>query len=113
MDEQNVKFLDYEIVNSGNGDGWVITKPSGKPYECHLGNFNELETAKRYCVLNFMSARPADFSAQIIARMTGSFIYHDGFKFKRVVGDENIEMPKEIGVSEDANCILTFKGEKI
>jgi hypothetical protein len=116
MEKQEVKFLDYVIVNTGNGDGWVLQKKSyavKNLWECHLGNFKDLDMAKKYAVLNFMVARPADFSHEIVARMTGSHIYHDGYTFKRVVEKLGIEMPVEIGISNDSNFILTFKGKII
>lgn len=116
MKRQEVTFLDYTILNTGNGDGWVLMKTGysfSNLWECNLGNFNDVEVAKKYAVLNFMVARPAEFSAQIVARMTGTHIYHDGYKFASVVKKLGIEMPAEIGISDDENCILTFNGEII
>ena len=72
MKRDIVHFLDYEIVNSGNGDGFVITKPKGKIHECNLGNYSTLESAKRDCVTHFMIARPEYFAAQILHRTKGT-----------------------------------------
>lgn len=111
-----VNFLDYEISNTGNGDGWVLSKV-GTSYtnlwERHLGNFTELETAKKYAVQNFMVARPVNFHAQVVARMNGTQIYHDWFTFEKVLEEEGIEWPEEIGMSVDGNCTLTFNDEVI
>jgi hypothetical protein len=68
MKKQIVKFLDYSIENTGNGDGWVISKPKGKDYECNLGNFNELNTAKKQAMMFFMIARPEIFSHSLVNR---------------------------------------------
>lgn len=114
MKRIEIFFLDYVIVNTGNGDGWVLMKKDygiSNLWECHLGNFSDSEVAKKYAVLNFMVARPNEFSAQIVARMTGTTIYHDGYKFQSVVKKLGLDMPAEIGISDDGNCTLTFKGE--
>ena len=108
-----VKFLDYEIINTGNGDGWVLTKPEGELYECNLGNFTKLDTAKRYAVQYFMVARPQFFASHAVARMNGKFLYFDYYAFIRVLRNLNMEAPPEISCSDDSNSILTFNGEKI
>ena len=102
----DVEFLDYNIVNSGNSDGWVITKKSSKPnykgYECNLGNFRELESAKEYCVRFFMIARPETFSHTICNKMVRheSGTYHEWYLLKGCLEKENIPMPKEISSFE-------------
>lgn len=111
--KQKTKFLDYEIVNSGNSDGFVITKPDGELWEGHLGNYSTLESAKEYCVRYFMIARPNEFSAQICARMTGTQIYMDYYKFVHVLETEGIKQPEEILCSNDENCTLSFKNKEI
>ena len=112
-----VNFLDYVIVNSGNSDGWVIKKAdfdAANLWECHLGNFSTLETAKQWAVLNFMIARPAVFHASIIYRMQGmGGSYHDGYLFMGQLEKENIPVPPELGISDDMNCMLTFNGKRI
>ena len=110
-----VKFLDYEIVNVNNSDGWVLLKPieNRERWECHLGNFAHLEDAKQAAVHQFMIARPDVFHSAIRYRMLGRFGYHDGFLFKRTVEAAGIELPPEIGISQCSNCTLTFNGEKI
>jgi len=114
-----INFLDYTIVNSGNSDGWVITKDSSKPnykgYECNLGNFKELEDAKEYCVRYFMIARPEVFATSICRKTTkqGSGSYHEWYLLKRCLENEGIEIPSEIGPSNDMNCMITFNGRGI
>jgi hypothetical protein len=105
---ETVKFLDYEIVNTGNGDGWVLTKQSGALWECHLGNFHDVESAKKDAVHCFMIARPEEFSAQINARMRGSQIYMDYFKFRDILEKEGIEIPPEIVHADGLNFTLGF-----
>lgn len=117
MKTQTVNFLDYKITNTDNGDGWVLQKAewsSENLWECHLGNFTHLEDAKKWAVLNFMIARPEIFHASIIYRMQGmGGSYHDGYLFIHQLEKENIRVPDELGISDDANCMLTFNGKKI
>ena len=116
MKKQTVNFLDYRIVNTGNSDGWVITKSYAYEnlWECNLGNFSDLEVAKKWAVLNFMIARPDVFHASIVYRMQGmGGSYHDGYLLQNQIEKENIPMPEEIGISFDANCMITFNGENI
>ena len=116
MTKQTVKFLDYEIVNTGNGDGWILLKPNAtyvNLWESHLGNYNDVETAKKSAVQYFMIARPATFSSQIHFRMNGTHAYHDGYLFIEALKKEGITVPEEISISKDMNSILTFKGKKI
>lgn len=99
----DVEFLDYNIVNSGNSDGWVITKKSSKPnykgYECNLGNFRELESVK--------IARPETFSHTI------SGTCHEYYLLKGCLEKENIPMPKEISSIDSYNCMIGFNGKII
>jgi hypothetical protein len=116
MEKQVVKFLDYKIINTGNSDGWVLQKEKytyDNLWESHLGNFSDVESAKEYAVYYFMIARPAVFSAQIMFRMKGTHAYHDGALFIKQLEKENIPVPAEVGISNDMNRILTFKGRKI
>jgi hypothetical protein len=113
MEKQVVKFLDYKIINTGNSDGWVLQKEKytyDNLWESHLGNFSDVESAKKWAVLNFMIARPAVFHASVIYRMQGmGGSYHDGFLFMAQLKKEDISVPDELGISNDANCMLTFK----
>jgi hypothetical protein len=109
-----VKFLDYQIVNSGNGDGWVLQKVGKKAahYECHLGNYSSIESAMVYAVRYFMAARPADFATQVVFRMTGSACSHDYFKFKEVVQREGLVLPDDFQPSAYSS-VLMFRGREI
>ena len=111
-----VTFLDYVIVNTGNGDGWVLKKPDTSYenlWECHLGNYHNVDDAKRSAIQYFMIARPNEFSAQVHARMNGNHIYMDYYKFIDVLKKEGIETPAEIGHSDDMNFVLTFNGKMV
>ena len=116
-----VPYLDYTIVNSGNSDGWVITKvPSVlndfkvKSYECNLGNFTTLEDAKEYCVRFFMIARPDTFAKTTCSKMVnGHGTYHDYFLLKDCILKEGIEIPIEVKPSDDTNFHVTFNGKEI
>ena len=112
-----VLFLDYEIVNSGNGDGWVLTKNSKTPgyqsYECHLGNFSTVEDAKEYSIRQFMIHRPETFSQTVCNKMvrTGSGTMHEWFLLKREAG--HLPGFTEIHSSCDMNSMITFNGKII
>ena len=116
-----IPFLDYTIVNSGNSDGWVITKvPSElndfkvENYEYNLGNFTNLEDAKEACVCYFMIARPQTFAKTISNKMNKlGGTYHEGFLLKSCLKRESIPIPSEIGYTNDENCMITFNGKII
>jgi hypothetical protein len=112
MEKQRVKFLDYEIVNTNNGDDWVLKKINITPnnmWEYHLGNFLTLETAKEYAWLNFMIARPKHFSQNIISRLNGKRgLYHEWYTLVDVCKKENIDIPPEIQKSEDISCVIMY-----
>jgi len=116
-----VIYLDYTIVNSGNSDGWVITKvPSElndfkvKRYECNLGNFTNLEDAKEYCVRFFMIERPETFAKTTCSKMvSGHGTYHDYFLLEDCLLKEGLEIPFEVKPSKDTNYHVTFNGKEI
>ena len=113
LEKQVIKFLDYEIVNTGNGDGWVLLKPGAIDFQCHLGNYSDPEQAKLYAIHAFMVARPKVFAREVMARLDGYSIYHEWFTFKQQIEKENIIMPDEIQPSGDLNFTITFKGNKV
>jgi hypothetical protein len=111
MNMKKVSYLDYEIVNSGNSDGWVITKPQGKLYECNLGNYRTLESAKRDATLYFLAARPEVFARNVVNRMTGdNGTYHEWFLLTGVLQAESIAIPTELTCSNDMNLSICFNG---
>lgn len=117
-DEDHVKhtviFLDYAIVNSGNSDGWVITKPTGDLWECHLGNFDNLDKAKLWAVRYFMISRASIFAHGIARRMGGlSGTYHEWFLFEQVVKKAGLIMPEELHAGDGSNFMIYFKGKKV
>ena len=111
--------MDYTIRNSGNSDGWVITKDSNKPnykrFECNLGNFSTLKSAKEYCVRFFMIKRPETFSHTICNKMIrkGSGTSSEWGLLKDCLMKENITIPTELKPSNDMNRMITFNGEII
>jgi uncharacterized protein (DUF2461 family) len=112
MKTQKVSYLDYEIVNSGNSDGWVITKPQGKLYECNLGNYRTLESAKKDATLYFLAARPEVFARNVVNRMTGdNGTYHEWFLLTGILQAESIAIPPELTCSNDINLSICFNGE--
>lgn len=106
---KRIKFLDYTIVNSENSDGWVITKPSGELYECNLGNYDDLDSAQKDCIIYFMIARPEMFATQIHHLTTGSQTWGSYSYFKRNLEIEGLNMPEEI-TCEGASRVLGYKG---
>ena len=110
---ETVKFLDYAIINTGNGDDWVLTKPGGELWERHLGNYNDVNSAKKYAFLYFLAAHPEDFSHMVIARIRKTGIYMEYFTFLRALAEWKIPLPPEISASEDGNFSILFNGEKI
>ena len=112
MTKGTVSFLGYEIHNSGNSDGWVLSKPDTHDWRCHMGNYSSITSAKEWAVRFFMIERPQHFAHQIAFRMIGTQAYHDFYKFTSVLQEEGIEIPEEIGCT-DMNFTLTFRGKKV
>lgn len=107
-----VKYLDYEIRNTWNGDGWVLCKPDGELWECHLGNFTTVEDAKKYAIASFMIARPQIFHSSIRFRMFGDGgSMHDYFLLKSTVEKLGLKMPADIKYKEMTFCILLEGGK--
>ncbi len=103
-------FLDLEIVNSGNSDGFVVVKRCPLPidglWQGHLGNYSTLRGAMKGAFLYFMIARPQHFSSQIFHRLIGTKTSHEWFTFTRVCEIEEIEIPKWMYISNDTNCTI-------
>lgn len=115
---ETIKYLDYEIKNSGNSDGWVITKPFNTQrnnlWECNLGNFNDLMVAKKYATLHFLTARPETFANNIVNRMlNGKGLHHEWHSLVRVLETENIIVPEELTMSDDMNLSIWFNGKPL
>jgi len=104
-------FLDYVIVNTGNGDGFVLMKEGATDYQCHLGNYATANDAKRYAIMFFMIARPQKFSRQIVNRIFGGSdngCMLEYYTLESVLKDEGIPMPVEIVISDDMNGGIRF-----
>ena len=121
---ERIRFLDYTIVNSGNNDGYVLMKPNGQLWECHLGNYGSLNEAKKAAILHFMIARPHIFATTIYYRTIGIGGQHCEFSLlKHQLDKEGIEVPEELkeqstvmyqegNITCTKNC-MTFKNEII
>jgi predicted lipid carrier protein YhbT len=115
MTRQEVEFLDFTIINTGNSDGWVIT--NNNVYEnlsSHLGNYIELINAKKACLFYFMLAHPIIFADGLLLRTLYNTkgTVHEFYKLRNLVDECGLEMPKEITMSDDNNCGIMFNGEK-
>jgi hypothetical protein len=109
-----LEYLGFLITNTWNSDGYVL---QGKPkrglplWQCHLGNYQELDEAKKAALFYFMLDRPEKFATHIQHRaMYGYGCSHEWFTLKTVLEKEGIEMPEEITHSNDANLCIVFNG---
>jgi len=113
---QSIQFLDYTIQNCLNNDGLVLLKH--KPYD-HLGNFGtgtpqNVDTCKRYAILNFMIARPEIFAQSIVNKLNrvNSGTMHEYFLLRDALKKENIPMPEEITAGGDS-LMIYFNGKPL
>lgn len=115
-----ITFLDYKISNSLNNDGLVLSKPDGKLYETHLGNFGtgtlkHINSAKKYALLHFMLARPDIFANTLANKLneanTGT--YHEYYLLANVLRTMNINMPEEITCSDNMYYMIYFNGKPL
>lgn len=114
MKIDKIDFLDYTIINSGNRDGFVLTKDTGKLYETHLGNYETLDDAKKSAVIYFMIARPEEFATQIARRaMGGSGTYHEFWKFKSYLNSIEMELPEELVPGDGINFMIYYKNQPL
>lgn len=106
-----VNFLDYEIVNSGNMDGYILLKH--KPYN-HLGGYSTMEWAKKAATLHFMIDRPHIFAHSIWQRCVGrGGCMGEYYLLKDEISKLGLDMPPEITCSRDMNGLVYFMDEKI
>jgi len=109
-----IPFLDYLIVNSGNSDGWVITKsfstPGYKGYETNLGNFGTLDSAKEWSIRYFLIARPEIFAHTVCNKMIrkGSGTVHEYYRF--VDCAKGLPGVEEITSGDGTNMLISFNG---
>jgi len=108
-----IKFLDFELVDTGNGDGTVLVKDYAS-----IANFESGEkgilSAKKYAVIRYMVDRPNIFGSHNVSRILyGSGLYHEWFLFEKSVKDDGLEMPEELSHSDDLNFGITFNGESL
>jgi hypothetical protein len=103
------KFLDFEITNSGNGDGWSLCFDG-----CKVSSCETRIDAQRDAVLFFMLRRPKHFEQSMFQRAIGNGgTYLEWFSFKSVLKIENIELPEEVSYSECGNKFITCNGIKV
>lgn len=110
---RKIEFLDYVIVNSGNSDGWVITKPNGTFEEGHLGNYGtkeeDLHKAKKACIVHFMIARPEVFRIHVYHLTLGIGTWGSWSVFTDQLKKENIAIPDEITC--ESNVVIGYNGD--
>lgn len=105
------QFLDYEIINTWNSDGYVLKSPEVRGfkdphfYECHLGNYSTLEKAMESAITYFMIKRIDIFHASIHHRTLGTKTASEFSTFANVLMEENIPMPKEIEPYSDGYVV--------
>jgi len=82
-----ISFLDLEIVNSGNSDGFVVVKRCplhpNDLWQGHLGNYSTLRDAMKGAFLYFMMARPQHFHSSLFYRLIGTKGYHEWTTLKK------------------------------
>ncbi len=115
---ESIKYLDYQIKNSENNDGLVLSKPNGDLWETHLGNFGigtkeNVDVCKKYALLHFMLARPIHFARIIAGRANGHGIYLEYNILENVCKKESIPLPVEAGHSTDGNKSILFNGKHL
>lgn len=98
------EFLGHEIRNTGNGDGFVPTY--AKPYQ-HLGNFQDLDRARREVFLNWCGQRPETIALLRAWCLRHSCLMHSYDRVKKWLEKDGFEMPQEITHTTDGNrCVL-------
>jgi len=108
-------FLDYEIKNTWNSDGYVLHKPEldvDNLWESHLGNYSTLQEAMESAVTYFMIKRIETFRAQIHHRTLGTKTSHEWFVFKKVLEEEGIPMPKELTRSPGYTIMVALEWDE-
>lgn len=108
-----IKFLDYEIVDTGNSDGTVLCKNN-----LSLANFKSGEegvsAAKKYATVLYMVERPKIFAPHNASRILyGLGRSHEWFLFEKSVKADGLKMPKELSSSDDLNFGIRFNGERL
>ena len=112
-------ILGFLIRNTGNGDGYVLLSPETGPLSSfggrtNLGNFSELEAARKEAVLGFMIERPLVFHRHLANRILyKSGCSHEYFLLATAVKTAGFQMPEEVRPSNDINFSITFNGKKI
>jgi hypothetical protein len=109
MEKFEIKFLGYKIVNSGNGDGYVLVDGGS------IINSQDLDFVKRYTVIYFMTKYPKVYYSSIIHRIMGSGgTMHEWYTFRNHLKELGMEMPKELAKPVDAlSCLIGYKGKRL
>ena len=71
------RYLDFQIIECANNDGIVLSKDTGELWGSHLGNYRDLDDAKKAAIIHLMIARPMHFSVQLYHRVCGTHTCHD------------------------------------
>jgi hypothetical protein len=103
----DIDYLTYEIVNSGNGDGFVVVKDG-----CSDSNHSTLENALAWATLLFMVDHPEIYGHCILQRLfsgkDGGTV-HEYYLLKGHLESLGIEMPHEISWSDGHNMLIQFR----
>lgn len=124
---ESIMFLGYQIKNSLNNDGVVLSKPNGDLYETHLGNYgicdkDSIDNAKKAALVHYMIARPDGFSHSILHKImsgSGSGTYHEWYNLRSSLLQERIyktedDFPLEIQQPGDGvNNLIYFNGKPL
>lgn len=101
-------FLDYVIVQQGNKVS--LNKPKGKAWEIHLGNFNNVDAAKKIALAHFIISHPHKFTIEIYYSIKNGSGF-DYYQFETLLKELYLDLP--LGVSESTDRKLAFNGDTI
>lgn len=112
-------FLGFTIKNTGNSDGYVMfcskdMKTMNDLYRVHMGNYNELNSAKKAALVQYLMDRPNIFAGLIRNFCLYGKGGYGGFHLLREsLKKEGIDMPKEITKPDSLNSSIIFNGKSI
>lgn len=106
----SITYLGYEIHDRGGADGIVLVNKG-----CSEANFGDLTNAKRWTLLFYLINHPEQFAHSLINKMErkGGGTYGEYVLLAETLKKEGLEMPEEVGHTNDMNRLITFNGEVI
>ena len=116
MKKDKIKFLDYTIIDCHNSDGIVLCKEQYEVddmYECHLGNYDTAEDAKRAAILFYMIARPRIFATHIFHYLIGTGTWGEEKILIEQIKKDGLSVPEELKITKifDTNFPINFNGD--